>query len=220
MTRRLLIVTALLASIVVLAALARVTGRPPGTIATLDTLRLMERMLELPEFAQARDAKITEYQTPLIALDAQLRTMIDQWSQLDPASPEASAIRTQAEQVQQQLSAGQQNAQLGIDAFAAEQFANAFRQIRAQASAIATERGYQYVMTSRFDDEQILTDSTSLFVQEILYRSALIAPEGTDITQAVADALNLPEPAPSPEPAVGPTPDLQPTPAPTGTPDP
>jgi len=187
MTRRLLIVTALLASVVVLAALARVTGRPPGNIATLDTLRLMERMLELPEFAEARDAKISEYQTPLLALDTQLRTMIDQWSLLDPASPEANVIRTQAEQVQQALANGQQNAQIGIDAFAAGQFADAFRQIRALASTIATEQGYQYVMTSRFDDDQILTDSTSLFVQEILYRSALIAPEGTDITQAVAD---------------------------------
>lgn len=218
MTRRLLIVSALLISAVLLAALARVGQRPAGNIATLDTLRLMERMLELPDFAAAREAKIAELQAPLLDLDSKLRTLIDQWQQLEPDSPEANAIRTQAEQTQQSLSAAQQNAQIGIDAFAAEQFADAFRQIRALASTIATEQGYQYVVTSRFDDDQIITSSTSLFVQEILYRSAIIAPEGTDITQAVADALHLPEPAPEPTSDAGPMPapaaEVDPTPDP------
>ncbi len=214
MTRRILIAFALFASVAVLAALARDTTRPPGSIATVDTLRLMERMLEMPEFADVRNTKIEEYQTPLQDLDTRLRAMIGQWQAMDPNTVEANALRGQAEQVQQQLMQAQQEAQLGIDAFAAEQFAAAFRRVRATAADIAASDGYQYVMTSRFDDENILTKSTSLFVQEILYRSALIAPEGTDITDAVAQVLNIPEP--TPEPAV----DSAPTTEPAPTPDP
>ncbi len=214
MTRRILIALALFASVAVLAALTRDTTRPAGSIATVDTLRLMERMLEMPEFADVRDTKIEEFQNPLRDLDTRLRAMITQWQTMDPSTPEANELRGQAELVQQQLMQAQQDAQLGIDAFAAGQFAAAFRKVRATAADIAANDGYQYVMTSRFDDENILTNSTSLFVQEILYRSALIAPEGTDITDAVAKALSIPEPTPEPAVDSAPTTEPMPTPSP------
>ncbi len=193
MARRLPIALALLASAVVLVALARDSARAPGPIATLDTLRLMERMLEMPEFADPRNAEIEQLQTPLLQMDSELRQLINQWQTMDQNTPQAGTIRMEAERLQQQLVQGQQNAQQRIDAFTAEQFAQAFVRVRGAADTIADQQGFAYVMTSRFEDDEILTQSTSLFVQEILYRSALVAPEGTDITDAVASMLNIPE---------------------------
>ena len=179
----------------VLVALVRDTARAPGPIATVDTLRLMERMLEMPEFAEPRNAQIEQLQTPLVQLDSQLRQFISQWQTMDPNTPEAGTLRMEAERLQQQLVQGQQNAQSAIDAFTAEQFADAFVRVRGAADTIADQQGFGYVMTSRFDDDEILTQSTSLFEQESLYRSALVAPDGTDITDAVATMLSIPEPA-------------------------
>lgn len=195
MTLRLLTVITLVASATVLVALSRVGYRPAGPIATVDTLALMERMLELPEFADPRTAEIERLQGELQTLDTRLRSLISQLQELEPNDATGPALQMQAQQVQQQLMQQQREAQFDIDAFAAEQFAQAFKRVRAASGEVARSAGYMYAVTSRADDSNLQTGSTSLFVQEILYRTALVAPEGVDITEQVAQHLSLPEPA-------------------------
>jgi Skp family chaperone for outer membrane proteins len=195
MTRRFLIAVSLIAAASLLVALSRASVRtaPSGPIATVDTLRLMERMLQLPEFADPRTAEIERMQGELTPFDTQLRGLVGQLEELDQQDPLFAAIQAQAQQVQNQLIRGQQQAQYEIDEFAARQFASAFARVR-EASRIVTEQeGYQYALTSREDDSVMQTSSTALFVQEILYRHALVSPKGTDITELVAAHLQLPE---------------------------
>jgi len=204
-----IVLTGLTASVATLLIAPSPVGQPAGATelttsvqsdrtATIDVFALLERALDLPDFAQARDTLQTDLQAQGAAMEAQLQKLNDELGVLVPGDPAINQKQTQLQTLYQQYQSFQQQAPQRFDQLAAQQGSEAYWMIVRRAREIATERGYTHLLVSRSKADEFVSGNVSQAMQEILARPVIMAPAGDDLTDVLMDDLKLP---PAPEPA-------------------
>lgn len=204
MTRTLLagsIAGAVLASVAASAfnapAFAQVsTAESRDGFATCDVLICLERVLDSPEYADAREQTAQPWNDQIQSLVDELNGIRATIEQMEPTDPTAQGLYQQYQSVAQRVNALRQEADVDIDAFAAGQLADAYRVIHAAVQKVGDELGYEQVLATRLSVDDIDAPNTNAMVQEVMMRLVLKSDPADDITDAVIAELNIPEPAP------------------------
>lgn len=181
--------------------------------ATVDVLKLLERMLDTEEYIAGRESESRVWNDQVGAIAAERDGYLAALQQLDPTqaeSPQAQALYTQYQDAQQRFLQKRQEAAMAVDAMAAGQLSRAYQEVHATVQRVAAEQGYDRVFSSRMAVDNLDASNTNVIVQEVLLRPVLYTAAADDLTATVMEALGIPEqPEPAPE---GPVP--APTPAP------
>lgn len=238
-------------------AAAQGTRQPePARLATCDVYDLVNRLVEGDDYAPARDAEqkraadeTKPLEEALTAMNADLQKMQSDLQAADPKDPGAQAkfaeFQTKRQDFDGRLRAYQERkGQLGqtFSGLVSGQFTAAYKRVIAEATRVARERGYTYVVAQKRGE--IDAKDPSQLIEGFLSRPVIVAPDDADITEAVRQAMKLPTapppsaagaspaapaagtstppatpPAGDPKPASTPTPAGRPagTPAPTPT---
>ncbi|MEM7623602.1 MAG: hypothetical protein AAF235_10430, partial [Planctomycetota bacterium] len=112
---------------------------------------------------------------------------------LAPTDPQRQAMGMTFQQKLQQLQQTGLTAQEQFAVFVANQAADAYERVRETAEAMGRERGYGLLIASRDDAKIADRPNLPTVMQEILSRPVLISSDANDITEAVREALDLPE---------------------------
>ncbi|HZW09484.1 MAG TPA: OmpH family outer membrane protein, partial [Phycisphaerales bacterium] len=190
---------------------ARAAGQEASGIAadaarvgTVDVLRLLETMLETPEYADARNAAGDVWNTQITPLGDELNQLRQSITNMDPNDPAAQGLYQQFQSVQQRIGSLQQDAGQAMDKMSAEQLADAYRKIHGAVTSVAEAQGIDRVFSSRTTVDDINTENTNVVVQEVLLRPVLRNVPELDLTEAVRLELGLPELGAQPEKPEGP----------------
>ena len=167
-------------------------------IATVDLLTLLEDMLQTEDFKPARDAYREEWETRLDALQTQLQQIETELRMSSPQDPGVRALQQQYQQTGFEFQQVQREAAMGFDQFNAEQAAEAYQTLHAEAKALADSMGYSHLMVSRQEGEITERGNLATVTQEILARPVVLAPDADDLTARLREKLSIPVP-PEPE---------------------
>lgn len=168
---------------------------PTTRLATCDVYALVEKLVDSDTYAPARkseEARITALlepaQTELQRLQAELQAINPQ----DPAAQAAGQQKFQAFEAKRQEFNTQREAMAAdYTKLVSSQFIDAYTKIAAQAKLVAAQRGYTHVISQK-SGAMLATDPRRL-VEDFLARPITVAPDGSDLTDAVRVAMNLPE---------------------------
>ncbi len=167
---------------------------PDPKIATIDLFGLVQRISELPEYADQREAEITRYTAEIEDLNTQLQVARQEANTKTGA--EQTEIFNQVRTLQGMLTMKQSEAQQALEQMATSHFKNAHAKVQAAARQAAETLGYTHVISRRSPSVEINAEVTGLFLQELLLRDVVVAPSGDDLTAYVAEEiLKLPAPA-------------------------
>lgn len=173
-------------------AIEQTRGVAPDRIATIDAFALLERSLDLEDYATARADLTTELRAQGDELEAQIEKLDNELSVLVPGDPAINQKQTQLQALYQQYQTFQQQAPLTYDRLAAQQGSEAYWRVVRRAREIATERGYTHLLVSRLKADDFSAVNVAQAMQEILARPVIMTPPGDDLTEVVMEDLNLP----------------------------
>lgn len=190
------------------AAHAQGGGSTPGAakIGVLDTLMIVERLVDSDRYKPAREAfqkdaadKLTKSQAEFGELEAKFRSLPDDSPEKQGIVEKAQAIRGEDEKTRN-----------SVEKFNTDQIAEAYRVVIEAAGKIADARGYTHLVGSRTDTQLVRSPNVQGAVQEMLARPMLKMPAGDDLTTDVmkelkVEAKAVEAPAPAPAPAAAPT---------------
>ncbi len=180
---------------------ASVQNRLDDKVGTVDVLRCLERMLESPDYVKEREDGAAVWNEQIQKLLDEQDAIKAKAGDLKPDDPSAKDLYQQFQSLNQRIGALQQQAVAAIDKLSAEQISKAYKIIHQTVKEVGTSKGYSRVLASRMTTDDIVADNTNSMVQEVLLRPVIYANDADDLTDAVIEALNIPEPPPAPEPA-------------------
>lgn len=138
----------------------------------------------IEEFIEEQRASIRDLEEQLDELSEELNAM----DRDDPAAQETfqrfAQLRREYEQRRAEINRNIEERRTGA-------LQDAFQLARSTASAIAEDLGYNYVIASVDDDEDLSTDNSQLLLRQMLARPVIFAPRSADITADVRADLNL-----------------------------
>ncbi|MCH2134735.1 MAG: OmpH family outer membrane protein [Phycisphaerales bacterium] len=153
--------------------------------------RLLTPLMQVEERMEERQAlrdRLTEDAQVMID---ELETIQADMEGLTPEDEEGQELMQRGQQLAQQLQAFRQQATAIEEAKAAEQLEQCYRELVDAVNLVADRKKidtvYRFIPT---DDPFNLTDVSSAMLQ-IRLRSVLRYPEGADITEEIAEELNL-----------------------------
>lgn len=177
----------------------------PATIASCDTYRLVELLLDQETFAKPRKAREDAIKAELAPTEAELNHMQAELAslreQLQRANPQDAAAKvvfgdfeskrkTFEEKVQTYNTVKEQRNQ-EYSALVSGQFVAAYEQVGAEAGRVGAELGYTHVVTQK--SGKIMAADPRRLIEEFLSRPLAAQPTGSDITEQVRTAMKLPE---------------------------
>ncbi len=172
-------------------------------IATVDTLSLLERLMETEAYRLEREQHTSSWNDQLKAMSENIQALEARLIAMTPQDPAAQDVYGQYQSQQQAIQELQQRAYADVDEFSARQLADGYRKLHEACNRVATERGYTHVVSTRLAIDELREVGTNILRQEVMIRPLLRAPAGDDLTDAIADALQLPEAADAVGPNAG-----------------
>ncbi len=172
-------------------------------IATVDTLSLLERLMETEAYRLEREQHTSSWNDQLKAMSENIQALEARLIAMTPQDPAAQDVYGQYQSQQQAIQELQQRAYADVDEFSARQLADGYRKLHEACNRVATERGYTHVVSTRLAVDELREVGTNILLQEVMIRPLLRAPAGDDLTDAIADALQLPEAADAVGPNAG-----------------
>lgn len=178
--------------------------QPAGNrIAVVDIFGLAERIMQVPEYAAARDAIAQKWTTQIESAQQEVERIRTEFQTLAQDDPKRQALSAE---VQGHFAAMQEAEQRGtaeIQQLSTQQLIDAYDRALAATQAVADRDGYTHVIVSRSRDRAIDPDNINVAIQEMLARPIVVYPDGDEITARVMAELKLPEAAPALEPEAG-----------------
>jgi Skp family chaperone for outer membrane proteins len=162
-----------------------------GPIASVSVIPILEELIESDRYLPQREELQTRLQEErLNPLQEELRAFEEEFRRAQEEGGDVQAIRQRAQPVFQRLQQAQQEVNQQIQALLSEQIVEAYELIRTSADAVAEDLGYDYVIASTSQDEELLPNPNTLNA-ELAVRPVLVQPEDSDITEDVREDLNL-----------------------------
>ncbi|MCW5776812.1 MAG: OmpH family outer membrane protein [Phycisphaeraceae bacterium] len=192
---------AIVAAALVVVGLRPATGTlPPAPaapaevrIATVDTLSLLERLMETDAYRLEREQHTATWNDQLRSMSESIQQLEARLMAMSPQDPAAQEVYGQYQSQQHAIQEMQQRAYSDVDEFSARQLADGYRKLHEACNRVAAERGYSHVVSTRLAIDELREVGTNILLQEVMIRPLLRAPAGDDLTDAIATALQLPD---------------------------
>lgn len=200
-----IVLAAVCASLTTAFALPLIAGVPAtahtadaeGDLAICDTGTLLRELLESDRYAPDIEAKQQELEDRITQLNQELQGQVKELEEQFVAAQESDdkeamqALTEQYTAINQQMQQAQQQAQKELLDYRAEQFQKAFGEIAESAKGVGEELGFLYVASATPPEKEFEEQMPAELVLDVMARSFLSYPDGTDITEDVRDDLNL-----------------------------
>lgn len=162
-------------------------------IAVLDPVFLVRAALATEENVDRLIARQQEFVNELTPLQAEAQTAIQELQQIgSPQDPNAQQAFQRAQRAEQRFQQARQQADQAFGQFSAELAREAYETIRREVQALAAERGYEYVLSSRLSGDLLTQGGLGGLSDEILARPVMVFPEAANITEEIRRRLDLP----------------------------
>ena len=170
-------------------------GEPIRQIATVDTVGLLEVMLETDEdFLATREEVRTGIQDELEDVQGEIERIQMEAQQRTANDPELQALQQRFQRATQRLTQVQEQSAQRVQQLTSRQAREGYGRIHEAIDSIAEERDLDHVMATRRGGEISSTRNTPTAVfQDILARPLVVSPEAMDITDLVRERLELPD---------------------------
>jgi Skp family chaperone for outer membrane proteins len=162
-----------------------------SSIATCAVPQIVNELMASDRFTPARDELANQLRDEITPLFDRGRAMVDELQTMQPEDEETQAKMRELQQLRQQHAQLEQQSSIRMGAFTAEQIAECFTLVRSSAGAVAEDLGYDYVISTVGEDEELNTSTVETVLRQMLARPVLFAPEDADITDDVREDLNL-----------------------------
>lgn len=160
-------------------------------IATCALPEIVNDLMQSDRFKPARQEYTEQLQEELRPLAERLQSML---SELQGMTPEDEGAREKAQrfqQLQQEFQKKQNEMAQKVEKFTAEQIVDCYKLVRSSAAAVAEDLGFDYVISTVGQEEELTTESVDTVLRQMMARPVIKAPEDADITPDVKEDLNL-----------------------------
>ncbi|MEN0021310.1 MAG: OmpH family outer membrane protein, partial [Planctomycetota bacterium] len=154
---------------------------------------LVERGLRLEQYQGRLVEYETRWRSELEPAQTRYMEIVTQARGMTPDDPNYQALLEGEAALRAEIEGMNQEAQAELQTIQSEVFAEVYRLLQEGVEVKRAELGYDVVLASRSNDRDIVAPNLQAFTQELLFRP-VIASNGDDITDAVAEMLSLPEP--------------------------
>lgn len=162
-----------------------------ASIATCAVPQIVNELMASDRFSPARDELAEKLREEIKPIAEQGQALFEEMQGMSPEDEGAQEKVGQMQRLRQQLGQMEQQAAAQLETFTAKQIAECFELARSSAGAVADDLGYDYVIATVGEDEDLNTDSVETVLRQMLARPVLHAPEDADITDDVREDLNL-----------------------------
>lgn len=162
-----------------------------GSIATCAVPQIVNELMASDRYAPAREELAEQINEELQPLREEGQALLEELQGMKPEDEGAQSKVQRVQQLRQQVQRLEQQGAQRMEQFTAEQIAECFKLTRSSASAVAEDLGYDYVISTVGEDEELNTQSVDTVLRQMLARPVLFAPEDADITDDVREDLNL-----------------------------
>ncbi|MGP1347279.1 MAG: OmpH family outer membrane protein [Phycisphaerales bacterium] len=176
-------------------AMARVamSAEPEHPIAVAAIPKLVNELLESDRFVPDRERAQEEFQARLSEVETRMREIATKYEgrQPDPQDPQVQQDNRRYQELMQEAQRIQQEAQAALQRLASKQLIEAFGLARSAAQGVAEDLGYDYVISSVGEDEELVEGDPGSAVRQMMSRPVVHYPEEADITADVRAELRL-----------------------------
>ena len=166
-----------------------------ATIATCNSLTILENMYGADPYVSARDQLANTLRTEIEGMQAQMSRLEAEIGLMTGQDPNRPLKINQYNALREQLQIRTSEATSQLQTFNAEQLIEIYGIIAAKSEEIATANGYTHLFMTRTGDQDFDPRvGVAGVIQDILARPLTMAPSTTDITELVREALNVPVP--------------------------
>lgn len=185
----------------------------PLRVATVDMLKIVEKMVKSDRYSPAREAFNKELTTRLESMAGDLQSLRAQIQASPQNAPETQTLVQNFQARGQEFEQARNEAANRSDEFNARQIAEAYRLVAETVDARARQAGYTHVLATRSGPPVLKSGNIAGTVQEMLARPVVVGEPADDLTKMILDEFKLPdadeEPA-APAPAESPAPAAEP----------
>jgi len=166
------------------------------SMAMVDDRQVISRLMSSDEIEDRRTALREELQAESQDYEQRMQAIITESEGLDPENNERDAELIQEafaryQQVQQEYQQWQQSARARGDRLEAEMLKDAYRELVAAVEVVADRRDIDLVLRSVRADAEFTEQDPRAVSLALRMRTALLAPEGVDVTEYVLEELGL-----------------------------
>ncbi len=170
-------------------------GTEPGarglTIAAVNTGKVLGAILESDRFEEQREAFRAEVEKAGKDLEARFESIQSKFQGTKPDSPEAGEARAAMQAFQQEYQEFMARTQQAEGTLAAEQFTEAYADMRTAVDVICDRRNIDLVYRFIPPEEKIAPADSDTLTLQMQARTFVRLPEGLDITADVLKEMNL-----------------------------
>lgn len=185
-----------LVGVLAFAALALATGAGMSRIqadappATVDVFKILQELLQTPEYADPRDAARDAALAELSAVEANIKRMSEEL-QLIPQTEQArgQALYQQLQQQQQVYQGLSQQKSAEFMEFSGQQAAAVYKRIYDAVDIVAEREGYGTVFSTQSGGDIEITNSLNAVTQGIVSRPLIRFSMDHDLTQLVREEI-------------------------------
>lgn len=166
------------------------------SMAMVDDRAVISRLMSSDEIEDRRTALREELQAESQDFEQRMQAIITESEGLDPENNERDAELIQEafgryQQVQQEYQQWQQSARARGDRLEAEMLKDAYRELVASVEVVADRRDIDLVLRAVRTDAEFTEEDPRAVSLALRMRTALLAPEGIDMTEDVLEELGL-----------------------------
>lgn len=162
-----------------------------GVVAVVATPDIMNDLMDSDRFKPERDRFAEEKRAELEPMIERIQKLQQELQEMPQDDPAFGQTFQQFQQLGQQIRQRQTEINAELDKFTAGQILAAYKLVRSSAQAVADDLGYEYVMTSAGEDDEIQAQSVDTTLRQIMSRPVIMFPDDADITADVREDLNL-----------------------------
>lgn len=162
-----------------------------SAIAVVALPDIMNDLMESDRFAPELQRYIDEQRAELEPLVERLQQLQQQLQNIGQDDPQGPALFQEFQRVRQEAATKQNEVNMRIEKFRAGQIIQAYKLVRSSAQAVAEDLGFEYVLTSSDDAEELEPQNVEGALRQIMSRPAIMFPDDADITDDVREDLNL-----------------------------
>ncbi len=170
-------------------------GTEPGarglTIAAVNTGKVLGAILESDRFEEQRETFRAEVEKAGKELEARFESIQSKYQGTKPDSPEAGEARAAMQAFQQEYQEFMARTQQAEGTLAAEQFTEAYSDMRTAVDVICDRRSIDLVYRFIPPDEKIAPADNDTLTLQMQARTFVRLPDGLDITADVLKEMNL-----------------------------
>lgn len=161
------------------------------TIAVCAIPLIVNELMSSDRFLPAREALGARLEAEIQPLLDEAKAIYDSLQSAKQDDPETQSKLRRFQQLQQQVRERQQSASVEIERITANQIVECYKLVRSSAIAVAEDLGFDYVIASVGEDEDLTSESVEVVLRQMVARPVVLAPKDVDITEDVREDLKL-----------------------------